>query len=74
MKTSGRMLMPGLVLAAVVAAGEPPPPAVRQEPEAPGMASARASKGELRPAQDPAQVEKRPAVRVILPSPYSSRP
>jgi hypothetical protein len=72
MKTSGRMLMPGLVLAAVVAAGEPPP-TVRQEPDATSTASERASKSELRPTQDAAQVEKRPAVRVILPSPYSSR-
>jgi hypothetical protein len=74
MKTSGRLLVPGLVLAAVAAAGEPPPPPVRQEPEAIGTVSERASKGELRPTQDAAQVEKRPAVRVILPSPYSSRP
>lgn len=71
MKTSGRLLVPSLVLAAVIGAGEPPPPIARQEPEATGTASERASNSELRPTQDAAQPEKRPAVRVILPSPYS---
>ncbi len=71
MKTSGRLLVPGFVLTAVIAAGELPPPIARQEPEATGTASERAPNGELRPTQDAAQAEKRPAVRVILPSPYS---
>ena len=70
MKTSGKLFAPALVLTAVIAAGEVPPPA-RQEPEATGTAPERASQGELRPTQDAAQAEKRPAVRVILPSPYS---
>ena len=70
MKTSGRLLVPGLVLTAVIAAGELPSPLARQEPEATGTAPERVS-NELRPTQDAAQAEKRPAVRVILPSPYS---
>ena len=71
MKTSGKLFAPALVLTAAIAAGELPPAAARQEPEATGTAPARAPNGELRPAQDAAQAEKRPAVRVILPSPYS---
>ena len=74
MKTSGRLLvpsfLPGLVLTAVIATGELPPPPVRQEPEATGTAPERVS-NELRPTQDAPPAEKRPAVRVILPSPYS---
>ncbi|HEX8164778.1 MAG TPA: hypothetical protein VF601_03200 [Beijerinckiaceae bacterium] len=73
MKTSSRALLPVLALAAAVAANEPAPPAPRQEPEATGTAIERAQ-ADLRPAQDAIQPEKRPAVRVILPSPYSSRP
>ncbi|HEX8666628.1 MAG TPA: hypothetical protein VF744_21665 [Beijerinckiaceae bacterium] len=70
MQTSGRLLVPALVLTAVIAAGELPPPPARQEPEATGTTPERVS-NELRPTQDAAQAEKRPAVRVILPSPYS---
>jgi hypothetical protein len=68
MKTPSRALAPALALAAIVAATEPPP-AARQEPQATGTAE-HAPKSDLRPAQD-AGPERRPAVRVILPSPYS---
>ena len=71
MKTWGKLFARALVLTAAIATGELPPPAARREPEATGTASERAPNGELRPTQDAAQAEKRPAVRVILPSPYS---
>ena len=71
MTTSGKLFAPVLVLTAVIAAGELSPPAARQEPESTGTASEHAPNSDLRPTQDAAQGEKRPAVRVILPSPYS---
>src|SRR5215207_4923849 len=64
-----RTLVPTLVLAAAVAANEPPPQA---EPQATGATNERAAVNELRPAQDLRPQEKRPAVRVILPSPYAT--
>ncbi|MFL5074713.1 MAG: hypothetical protein ACJ8DS_05625 [Microvirga sp.] len=64
-----RTLVPTLVLAAAVAANEPPPQA---EPQATGATNERAAVNELRPAPDLRPQEKRPAVRVILPSPYAT--
>src|SRR5215217_6023770 len=64
-----RTLVPTLVLAAAVAANEPPPQA---EPQATGATNERAAVNELRPAQDLRPQEKRPAVRVILASPYAT--
>ena len=69
MKIWSRTLVPTLVLAAAVAAKEPPPQA---EPQATGTTNERAAVNELRPAQDLWPQEKRPAVRVILPSPYAT--
>jgi hypothetical protein len=69
MKIWSRTLVPILVLAAAVAAKEPPPQA---EPQATGTTNERAAVNELRPAQDLRPQEKRPAVRVILPSPYAT--
>ncbi|MFL4974367.1 MAG: hypothetical protein ACJ8CQ_03675 [Microvirga sp.] len=69
MKIWSRTLVPTLVLAAAVAANEPPPQA---EPQATGATNERAAVNELRPAPDLRPQEKRPAVRVILPSPYAT--
>ena len=69
MKIWSRTLVPTLVLAAAVAANEPPPQA---EPQATGATNERAAANELRPAQDLRPQEKRPAVRFILPSPYAT--
>jgi hypothetical protein len=69
MKIWSRTLVPTLVLAAAVAANEPPPQA---EPQATGATNERAAVNELRPTQDLRPQEKRPAVRVILPSPYAT--
>jgi len=68
MKIWSRTLIPTLVLAAAVAANEPP----QAEPQATGTTHERAAVNELRPAQDLRPQEKRPAVRVILPSPYAT--
>ncbi|MFL5172110.1 MAG: hypothetical protein ACJ8C7_15620 [Microvirga sp.] len=69
MKIWSRTLVPTLVLAAAVAVNEPPPQA---EPQATGATNERAAANELRPAPDLRPQEKRPAVRVILPSPYAT--
>jgi hypothetical protein len=61
-------LMPAVVLAAAVVASEPRPEA--EPPANPGAGERTATvKEELRPSQSPA-TERRPPVRVILPSPY----
>lgn len=71
MKQLSHLLVPAVVLAAVVSASDQRPPA---EPEPAGVSGERSveAKGELRPTQESAG-EKRPAVRVILPSPYSAQ-
>jgi len=72
MKQLSHLLVPAVVLAAVVSASDQRPPA---ESEPAGVVSGERSveaKGELRPTQESAG-EKRPAVRVILPSPYSAQ-
>ena len=70
MKIWSRTLVPALALAAAVAANEPPP--LGKEPEATGTTSERPVKNELRSTPDSRPQEKRPAVRVILPSPYAT--
>ena len=67
-------LLPVVALAAAVAVAENRPAEVQRDPEAGATASERPQvKGELRPGQD-GPIEKRPNVRVILPSPYGGRP
>jgi hypothetical protein len=70
MKIARRTLISSLALAAALSAKEPP--AVRQEPEATGTAGEQAPKKEHRAEPDAGSREKRPAVRVILPSPYGT--
>jgi hypothetical protein len=73
MKQLSHLLVPAVVLAAVVSASDQRPTAT--EPEPTGAVSGERSveaKGELRPTQDGVG-EKRPAVRVILPSPYGAQ-
>jgi hypothetical protein len=73
MKQLSHLLVPAVMLAAVVPASDQRPAAAEPEP-ARAVSGERSVevRGELRPTQDDAG-EKRPAVRVILPSPYGAQ-
>jgi len=74
MKPLSQLLVPAVMLAAVVSAADQRLGPAEPETEAAVASGERSAeaKSELRPTQNAAG-DKRPAIRVILPSPYSGQ-